>query len=108
MALIRIPTQQSQAAWTQRTTLDGLDFALSFVWNARAGAWYMRIADTFGKPIVGEIKLVSNRPLLARFRYLVGLPPGEFIVVSFDSSRPYAGYGELGPVLTLYYREAKK
>jgi hypothetical protein len=106
MAIVNIPVQQNQSAWSQRTTLDGRDYALDFAWNARGGAWYLSISDTFGNALLTGIKLVSNRPLLARFRFVVGLPPGDFMAASLDGKTDYAQYGELGSTIPLYYFEA--
>lgn len=104
--ITEIAVQQGLAAWDQRATLDGVDYLLSFAWNGRDGAWYMSIRDTSGNDILTGIKLVSNRPLLQRFHYLVGVPAGEISAVSLDSSIDFAQFGDLGVSVLLYYFDA--
>lgn len=106
--ILNIPVQSGQAAWVQTNTLDGVTYQLSFVWNARAGAWYLSIADASGVDLLTGIKLVSNRPLLQRFRWIVGLPPGEISAVSFDGSIDYAQYTDLGVSVLVYYFDASE
>lgn len=106
--IVNIPTQANQAAWSQRTTLDGTDYQLDFVWNARDGAWYLSIGDTFSNVLLSGLKLVSNRPLLRRFHHIVGLPPGEISAVSFDGSIDYAQYADLGVSVLVYYFDASE
>lgn len=103
MAITAIPTQQNLGAWTQRTTLDGVDYLLDFVWNARDPAWFVSISSIDGTELVNGIKLVSNWPLLRTHRYINGLPPGELIAVDLSGSIDKAGYGDLSNGVKLTY-----
>jgi hypothetical protein len=103
MAIIEIPTQQNLSAWEQRTTLDGSDYLLNFAWNGREAAWYLSFSDAAGVPLVTGIKLVSNRPLLNRFRYVQGLPPGNVMAVDLSGQIAQAGYTDLSAGVSLVY-----
>jgi hypothetical protein len=104
--MIKIPVQQSLAAWSQRTQLDGVDYQLDFAWNDRDGAWYLSISAIDGTPLVYGIKLVSNRPLLARFHSTSGMPPGEIIAFDESGSIYWAGYTDLNNGVDLIYMTA--
>lgn len=103
-----IQTQQGASAYDQRVTLDGQAFILTFAWNERAGAWYLSIADADGVALLRSRKIATGVPLLSRFRYLDGIPPGELIALDPSGTYDYAGYTELGPRrgVTLYYADA--
>ena len=105
-----LQTQQGASAYDQRVTLDGQSYILRFDWNGRAGAWYLSIADAEGEPLLTSRKLSTNSPILNRFRFVDGLPPGELIACDFSAQIPYAGYTELGPKrgVTLYYFDAEE
>jgi len=101
-----IPVQQNVSAWSQRTPLDGVDYQLDFAWNTTAGAWYLSLSDTQGNPIVSGLKLVSNRPLLSRFHFIAGTPPGELSAVDLSGTISYAGLTDLGGAVQLAYFDA--
>jgi len=104
--MIRIPTQQGLAAWSQRTSLDGVDYQLDFAWNGRAGAWYLSVSTIQGDALVIGMKLVTNRPLLHRFHHIPGVPPGEIVALDESASIPWANYNELSNGVDLFYLEA--
>ncbi len=106
MAVVVLPIPQDLSAWTQRTTLDGVDYQLDFAWNGRVGAWYLSISDTSGNALALGLKLVSNRPLLSRFRHISGLPAGEIFAANLAADTPYAGYTDLGQTVELTYYDA--
>lgn len=104
--MINIPVQQDVAAWTQRTAIDGVDYRLDFAWNGRDGAWYLNLSDIDGNALVCGIKLVTNRPLLARFHHIEGVPAGELIAFDGSETIYWAGYNELGAGVDLIYLDA--
>lgn len=105
-----IPTEQGASSYTTRITLDGVSYGLELNWNGRAGAWYLSLYDTAGNPLLLSRKLATNFPILKRFRFIDGLPPGEIIAVDPSYTLDYAGYTELGELrgVTLYYVEASE
>lgn len=108
MAISTIPTQTGLSAWSQRTTLDGADYLLDFAWNGREACWYLSIFTIAGVPLVQGMKLVSNRPLLRRYRYIVGVPPGEIVAASLDGGISTAGYTDLSSGVLLAYFDASE
>lgn len=95
--MLTIQTIQGASHYTQRVTLDGAQYVLEYNWNGRAGAWYLTIADATGTNLLASRKLATNQPILSRFRFVVGLPPGELIATDPSASLDYAGYTDLGP-----------
>lgn len=101
-----IPLLQNTAAWRQRVTLDGSDFLLDFAWNEREGAWYLTIYTADEDLLLASRKIVTARPLLKRFRFVAGLPAGEFFATDFTGEISYAGYSELGTAVRFFYLDA--
>lgn len=104
--MIQIPTQQNLSSWSQRTQLDGTDYIIDFNWNGRDAAWYINLSTIEGTLLVGSIKLVSNRPLLKRFKYIDGMPLGEIVAYDGSGTIDQAGYGQLSNGVDLIYIEA--
>lgn len=108
MAIFELATQQGLSAWTQRVELDGVAYSLEFAWNERDGAWFISLAQPDGTPLVSGLKLVTNRPLLRRFRYRVGLPPGELYAIDLSGKIAYAGFSDLSNGVTITYYDASE
>jgi hypothetical protein len=105
-----LQTQQGASAYDQRVTLDGQAYILRLDWNGRGGAWYLSLYDDEGLPLLVSRKLSTNSPVLRRFRFVGGLPPGDIMACDFSAQIEYAGYSELGPGrgVTLYYFDAQE
>lgn len=101
--ILKIPIKQNAASWTQRMTLDGVSYILDFAWNGRDGAYYLSILDATGTPLIRSRKLVANRPILKRYRFVAGIPAGEIIASDPTKTIEYPGYGQLGLEVPLYY-----
>ena len=95
--MIVLATEQGASAYTLRATLDGSTFILELAWNERVGAWYLSILDADGVALLRSRKLATNSPILKRFRFIEGLPPGDLIACDPSESLDYAGYSDLGP-----------
>lgn len=101
-----IPCAPNAAArWTQRTSLGGRDYLLTFDWNERAGRWSLSLADQDGVAIASGVVLVAALPLLRRV-IDARRPPGDIVVVdatgAFDAE---PGYDDLGARFGLLYFE---
>ena len=107
--IFSLPSEQGASSYSQRVTLDGSTYNLEFNWNGRAGAWYMSIYAEDGAPLLLSRKLSTNCPLLKKYRFVDGLPPGELMATDPSNSIDYAGYEELGPGrgVVLYYFDAE-
>jgi hypothetical protein len=94
-----LPVQQGASNQRARVVLDGSVFYVELLWNGRVGAWYLSLFDAEQRALVRSRKLVTNRPILDRVRYVQGLPPGELFALDPSETIDYAQYGELGPKL---------
>ena len=104
--MLLIPVLKDTAFWTQRTTLEGTDYLLSFAWNEIAEAWFVELLDTDSTPLVGPLKLVANRPLWLRHHYLGTIPPGELFAFDPTNTVDAPDYEELGTAVELFYLTA--
>lgn len=108
MTIVRIPTSITEQSYTQRTSLDGRDYELTFQWNQRESKWYLDIRDQDGDDIAVGIKLVSNFPLLTRITD-ERRPPGQLMasdqtVIPGDGKTSFdPGLFELGGRVVLLY-----
>lgn len=75
--------------YTQRTSLSGRDFVLTFYWSTREECWYLNLATESEEEIVSGIKLVCHIPLLSKLAS-DNKPEGGLIVISTteDDSPP--------------------
>lgn len=94
---------QGLAFYDLRVALDGVTYILNFSWNARARSWYLDVQDSDGTPIVSGLAVVSNWPLLRRFKWNAALPGGELIATDLTGTYDAPGYTDLGTNVPLYY-----
>ena len=101
---VSIPCTSSGASrWTQRTSIGGRDYQLTFDWSQRDGHWRLDLADQDGVMIRAGIVLVTNRSLL-RGMNDTRLPAGSLVVVDTLAQWADAGFADLGTrFLLLYY-----
>jgi hypothetical protein len=101
---VSIPcTPSGQARWTQRTTIAGREYAMTFEWLQRDGHWWWSIADQDGVPIASGVKLVCGAKLLEVCRDLRA-PAGPIVV--YDTTGAYdadPGFDDLGGRFALVY-----
>lgn len=107
MAIFTIPTSTTQAHYRQATALDGEDYVLRFQWNARAGGWFLELADADGVPIVSGVRIVADFPLLRRVTD-PRRPPGELIAADLSGQALDPGFAELGERVVLTYLDAEE
>ena len=79
-----IPVTIGDAAhFDERVELDGVTYVLTFHWNARRGLWALDVnvpgADFDDLNGVAGMTIVANWPLLRRYHYRNGVPPGELM-----------------------------
>lgn len=103
----RIHTLPDSAFWRQRTALDGKDYLLDFAWNGRVKTWFLSLFDADEVALVESIALVSNRPLLRRFRCDGRVPQGELAVLDPTNKISAADYAQLSDgTVKLFYFDA--
>ncbi len=95
MSLLTIPTGNDPYS-VQRTTLEGVDYVLSFDYSSRENVWYLTIADSSSNVLATGIKIVTNYPLTYRLS-TVGIPPGRLFCWSKTEDDSPAGLDDLLP-----------
>jgi hypothetical protein len=106
MARFVLPAAASIPSQRCRVTLDRREYVLDLRWSMREERWYLDVRDAAGSLLVGSIKIVTAWPLLRRFRAVVGLPPGDIIVLDGRAGSPDPGLADLGSVAELIYLDA--
>jgi hypothetical protein len=96
--MIEIIPVHDKAFWSARVNLDGTDYVLDFAWNGRQDAWALAVRTAEGDVLVQGITIVTNRPLLRRFKSISGMPPGELSAMDPSDRIAVPGYDQLGPV----------
>jgi len=100
-----VPTSPDLPFYEQQSTIDGVDYTLTFRYNQREEAFYLSFGDVEGNDIVKGLKLVCDWPLLLGHRE-PNLPTGEFYVFSSllgDDNQPKIGELGDGRRCSLYY-----
>lgn len=100
-----MPSRQDETHFSYQTELDGKTYGFEFMWNSRAGYWFMSITDKDGNPLLMGRKLVLNWPLTGRFRNNA-LPPGAFVLFDTSGRDVEPNEKELGTRCQLVYHEA--
>jgi len=67
---------------TKQVNLDGREYDLTYLWNARSGRWWFRLDDDEGQ--------ICYLPLCAGFPLLLSVtgtrrPPGELFVIDLEA-----------------------
>lgn len=103
-APIEIPVATDTPLYTERVTLDGVEYLFKFDWNDRENRWYLSLFAVDETPLAAGIKVVANWPLLRRFTG-ENMPPGVLVAVDLSAERGESPtYTELGiRVKLLYY-----
>lgn len=104
--MLEIPTSGGEPFYSQVSTIEGVDYTLTFRFSQRENCYYLTIGDNEGVDILKGIKLVCKWPLTA-WKRQEGLPPGEFMVLSNNGDNTNPGVEDLGSDrrCQLYYLE---
>lgn len=97
--MLTIAISQGNAFFQQGVELEGTTYVLDFAWVERARVWDLSILTDDGTLTLAGIAVVSNRPLLRRFHYLVGIPPGELLFVSQAGNIDAPGFDQLNELI---------
>lgn len=105
MALIqKIPLQPETTDQLVTVELDGNPYILRVLWNERFGYFSLSIGSADDTPILTNIKMVKNYPLIGRFKDDL-LPFGDLYFVQEKGSAARPGYSDLAVNFGLYYAE---
>ena len=108
--MLNIPIPAGVGSFDQRLDLDGVSFVLSLKWNARAnegaGTWLLSLALPDGTPLADGVTVVSDWPLLHRYKADPRMPAGDFLALDLTRTVPAPGLADLGTIVPLWYFEA--
>lgn len=105
MSLIqKIPLQSDTADQLVSVELDGNPYILRVLWNERFGYFSLSVSAADETPILTNVKMVKNFPLIGRFKD-VRLPFGDFYFVQEKGNAARPGYSDLAVNFSLYYYE---
>lgn len=100
---VEIPLSLDTPLYTQRVTLDGLEYQLRFDYSGREDRWYLTVLDVEGVILAPGVKLVANWPLL-RTHLNPALPQGLLMAVDFSPlAGESPGFADLGRRVLLTY-----
>lgn len=106
MALIqKIPLQAETTDQLVSVELDGNPYILRVLWNERFGYFSLSVNAADDTPILTNIKMVKNYPLIGRFKSDL-LPAGDIYFVQEKGNAERPGYSDLAVNFGLYYYEA--
>lgn len=106
MSLIqKIPLQPETTDQLVSVELDGNPYILRVLWNERFGYFTLSIMEANEAPLLTNVKMVKNYPLIGRFKNEL-LPFGDLYFIQEKGSASRPGYSDLGVSFGLYYYEA--
>ncbi len=88
---------------TERVELGGVVYTLRLLWSERAACWHLTLGDADGVPIVSGMRVTAGYPLLARYRHLTTIPPGELALIGTRGQDGEPTLDEMGSRYRLYY-----
>lgn len=100
-----VPTSPDEPFYEQQSTIDGVDYTLTFRYNQREECYYLTIGDVSGNDLVKGVKLVCGWSLFLGHQH-PDLPTGRFMVLSHvngDNESPKLGELGDGRRCMLYY-----
>lgn len=107
MSLIqKIPLQPETTDQLVSVELDGNPYILRVLWNERFGYFTLSIMEANEAPLLTNVKMVKNYPLIGRFKNEL-LPFGDLYFIQEKGSSARPGYSDLGVTFGLYYYEAE-
>lgn len=83
MGAVKIPFSD-QNDFIVEAELDEMTCFLHLAWNDDESMWTLSLENAENDVILSGIRLVSDWPLLGRFRHLA-VPKGEMVVVAVDN-----------------------
>ncbi len=104
MATLEVQTlTDGTLTYDHRAIIEGVEYLLTFQWNARRERWAFSINGLDAAPILTGQTVSLGIPLNRR---AVGGPPGVFIAVSTSDNLEPPALTELGGRVRLLYVEA--
>ena len=92
----------SSPMFDEVVVLDGVEFILSFTWNARASSWFCEIRDSTDTVLAEARKVAVDIPFIAHGT-VSGLPEGQLWFFTTDGLGGQPGLFDLGARVQLEY-----
>lgn len=86
------------------TVLGGNPYRIRIVWNERFAYWSLSILTADESPIVTNVKMVEDYPILSQFKDR-RLPTGQLYAIRENGANTRTAFDELGVNVNLYYLE---
>lgn len=99
-----IPISSATSNYTQRASLDGVDFEFRFLWNDRDRRWYLDLANSSGELLASGRKIVANRPMHTR-EVSEDLPAGYLVFIDLGDEGIDPGLFDLDDRVLLLYAD---
>lgn len=107
MDYIEIPLRRDIFDYTQQITLEAVIYTLGIRYNGRMDRWLLDIKDAAASDLLLGIPLLNGVPLTYKWvGRIVGLPPGQFLLVDETGAGRSPSKDDLGDDLKLIYYEA--
>ena len=100
-----IPISSDSPDYEQQVTLSGETYILTARWNARAGRWFLSLADAAGDVVWQGVKASMDLPIRMHSTSAIK-PDGQLWIVDASGSGVDAGLMDLGSRVQLVYVEA--
>lgn len=101
MILEELPLLAGEPDQTVDVTIDNQPYTLRALWNERFGYWSLSVNERDGGPILTNIKMVNNYPLVKRFARLPIAGDLYFVSRSGKIDRPT--FEDVGGDYGLFY-----
>lgn len=99
---LTVPISLDTPLYTERVTLNGLEYVLKFDWNGRQKRWFLSILDIDENALASGIKIVCDSIMLRRWVGRPGYTKGMLTAMSLFSDAPPTFY-EFGRRVQLIY-----
>lgn len=108
MAIRRIEIPAASAS-AQEVELDGRVYRIGLRYNVRMDSWFMSIATASDEPLIRDVRIVLDYPLMFGKDYDDLLPPGEFYALCPTGrarTDPERNLGQDSSCVQLFYVES--
>ncbi len=100
----KIPLLPQTTDQVVNVEIDDTSYILRVLWNERFGYFALTVSTADDVPIVSNVKMVKNYPLVGKFKDPL-LPFGDFFFVQESGTIDRPGYDDMGVSFFLYYYE---
>jgi len=105
MVLLQIPLLSQTVDQTCNIEINNEPYTLRVLWNENHSYFSLSISEVDGLPILQNIKMVNDYPLIGRFK---ALPiNGDFYFTRKDGNTSTPAFDDLGTAFGLFYYDAE-